>query len=130
MDPLTQGMLGAALPQSIWTNGKDANKVHVALAGVLGMVGGMAADLDVLIYSNTDPLLFLTYHRQFTHSLVFIPFGGFLVALIVHGILGRRGHIPFWQTVLLCSLGYATHALLDASTSYGTMLLWPFVETR
>ena len=93
----------------------------------------MAADLDVLIYSNTDPLLFLTYHRQFTHSLVFIPFGGFLVALIVHGVLGvlrRRWHIPFWQTVLLCSLGYATHALLDASTSYGTMLLWPLNETR
>ena len=103
MDPLTQGVLGAALSQSSRTNGNGVNKYHVALAGVLGMVGGMAADLDVLIYSKTDPLLFLTYHRQFTHSLAFIPFGGFLVALIVHGLLRRRWHIPFWQTVLLCS---------------------------
>ncbi len=130
MDPLTQGVLGAALPQSTRTNWIGVNKYHVALAGALGMLGGMAADLDVLIYSNTDPLFFLTYHRQFTHSLAFIPFGGFLVALIVQGLLRQRWHLPFWQTVLLCSLGYATHALLDASTSYGTMLLWPFVETR
>lgn len=133
MDPLTQGVLGAALPQS--TCAKSAkcsghDKYSVFLAGLLGMVGGMAADLDVLIYSKTDPLLFLTYHRQFTHSLIFIPFGGFIVALLVHGILGQRWQLRFWQTVIFCSLGYATHAFLDTATSYGTMLLWPFDETR
>ncbi|NQV98180.1 MAG: metal-dependent hydrolase [Rhodospirillales bacterium] len=130
MDPLTQGALGAALPQSTWAKWSRQRKYQVALAGLLGMVGGMAADLDVLIYSNTDPLLFLTYHRQFTHSLVFIPMGGLIIALLMHGVLGRRGQLRFWQTTLLCSLGYATHALLDTATSYGTMLLWPFVETR
>jgi len=136
MDPLTQGALGAALPQSIgakWAKGvrePGNHKFQVALAGILGMVGGMAADLDILIDSDVDPLLFLIYHRQFTHSLIFIPFGGFIVALFVHAILGRRWQLRFWQTVLLCSLGYATHALLDTATSYGTMLFWPFVETR
>jgi inner membrane protein len=55
-----------------------------------GMAGGLAADLDILIYSNTDPLLFLTFHRQFTHSLIFIPFGGLITALLVHWVLGRR----------------------------------------
>lgn len=130
MDPLTQGVLGAALPQSTWAKWSSHSKYQVALAGLLGMVGGMAADLDVLIYSNTDPLLFLIYHRQFTHSLIFIPFGGLIMALIVHGVLGRRCQLRFWETALLCSLGYATHALLDTATSYGTMLLWPFVETR
>ena len=95
-----------------------------------GMAGGLAADLDILIYSNTDPLLFLTFHRQFTHSLIFIPFGGLITALLVHWVLGRRWQLRFWQTALLCSLGYATHALLDTATSYGTMLRWPFVETR
>lgn len=133
MDPLTQGVLGAALPQS--TLGKSTKcsphrKYPVLLAGLLGMVGGMAADLDVLIFSKTDPLLFLTYHRQFTHSLIFIPFGGFIVALLVHGILWKRWQLRFWQTVIFCSLGYATHAFLDTATSYGTMLLWPFDETR
>ncbi len=133
MDPLTQAALGAVLPES--TVAKSAkvsthSKYPVVLAGLWGMVGGMAADLDVLIYSNADPLLFLKYHRHFTHSLIFIPFGGFIVALLAHCVLGRRWQLRFWQTVLLCSLGYATHALLDTATSYGTMLLWPFSETR
>jgi inner membrane protein len=130
MDPVSQGALGAALPQSIRAKWSGRRRTHAALAGFLGMLGGMAADLDVLISSNADPLLFLTYHRQFTHSFVFIPFGGFIVALFLHGILGRRWTLGFRQTVLLCSLGYATHALLDTATSYGTMLLWPFSETR
>ena len=133
MDPLTQGVLGAALPQSICANSKTSSSLRnssVVLAGLLGVFGGLAADLDVLIYSNTDPLLFLTYHRQFTHSLIFIPMGGLLIALCVHGILGRRWHLRFCQTVLFCTLGYSTHALLDTATSYGTMLFWPFDETR
>jgi inner membrane protein len=130
MDPITQGALGAALPQSTWAKLSNGHKNQIAIAGFFGMVGGTAADLDVLIYSDTDPLLFLTFHRQFTHSLIFIPFGGLIVALLVHWIVGQRWHLRFWQTVFLCSLGYATHALLDAATSYGTMLLWPFSETR
>ncbi|MDA0239420.1 MAG: metal-dependent hydrolase [Proteobacteria bacterium] len=130
MDPLTQAALGAAVPQSTSTKWTRRRKYQVAIAGFLGMVGGMAADLDVLISSNTDPLLFLTYHRQFTHSLIFIPFGGLIMALSLHWIVGRRWRLEFWQTVLLCSLGYGTHALLDTATSFGTMLLWPFVETR
>ncbi len=130
MDPLTQGALGAALPQSTWAKGSSRRKYQVALAGFLGMVGGMAADLDILIRSSTDPLLFLTFHRQFTHSLIFIPLGGLTVALLLHWVLGRRWQLRFWQTALLCSLGYATHGLLDTATSYGTMLFWPFAETR
>ncbi len=130
MDPLTQGALGAALPQATYANGAASREYQLAIAGALGMLGGMAADLDVLITSDTDPLLFLTYHRQFTHSLFFIPIGGLIVGLVLHWIFGRRWQLQVWQTVLLCSLGYATHALLDTATSYGTMLLWPFVETR
>ena len=130
MDPLTQGVLGAALPQATWAKRSSHRKYEVAIAGFLGMLGGMAADLDVLIRSSTDPLLFLTFHRQFTHSLVFIPLGGLTIALLVHWALGRRWQLRFWQTALLCSLGYATHALLDTATSYGTMLFWPFAETR
>ena len=130
MDPVTQGALGAILPQSLKTKRSRKYKYHIALAGFLGMVGGMSADLDVFISSDTDPLLFLTYHRQFTHSLVFIPFGGLIVALLMHWALGWRCQLRFFQTVFLCTIGYASHALLDTTTSYGTMLLWPFNETR
>jgi inner membrane protein len=125
MDPLTQGVLGAALPQATAARGRFA-----ASAGLLGFLAGMAADLDVLIRSGEDPLLFLEYHRQFTHSLVFIPVGGLICALVLHGLLGRRRGLQFRQSWLYCTLGYATHALLDACTTYGTMLFWPFSDAR
>lgn len=125
MDPLTQGVLGATLPQAT-----AAKKGTAASAGLLGFLAGMAADLDVLIRSSTDPLLFLEYHRQFTHSLIFIPVGGLLCALLLHRLLGRRRNLTFRQSFLFCTLGYATHALLDACTTYGTMLFWPFSEVR
>ena len=36
-----------------------------------------------------------------------------------------------FRTVYLASfLGYATHGLIDAGTSYGTMLFWPFSDVR
>ncbi|PLW69406.1 metal-dependent hydrolase [Pseudohalioglobus lutimaris] len=124
MDPMTQGVLGAALPQS------TSNPRLVASAGLLGFLAGMAADLDVLIRSSEDPLLFLEYHRQFTHALVFIPIGGAICALVLHQLLGRRRGLSPAQSWLFCTLGYATHALLDSCTTYGTMLLWPFSEQR
>jgi inner membrane protein len=125
MDPLSQGMLGAALPQAT-----RSNHAHVAIAGLFGLIAGMAPDLDVLIRSETDTLLFLEYHRQFTHSLIFIPIGGALCAGLLHLLLGRRWQLGFWQTFAFCSLGYATHGLLDGATSYGTQLFWPFSDMR
>lgn len=118
------------MPQAVRDKMPGAARVHAAVAGLFGAAGGIAADLDIFIASDADPLLFLEYHRQFTHSLIFIPVGGLLVALALHGLLGRRWRLTFWQTAALCTLGYATHALLDTATSYGTMLFWPVSETR
>ncbi len=53
MDPLTQGALGAALPLSV------AQRKQSMAAALLGFLAGMAEDLDVLIRSGSDPLLFL-----------------------------------------------------------------------
>ncbi len=122
MDPLSQGVLGAAAPQAV-------SRKNVLLAAVLGLLAGMAPDLDVLIYSDTDPILFLEYHRQFSHSLLFIPVGAFLCASLLHGLFARR-YLRFAHTYLFCTLGYATHGLLDACTSYGTQLFWPFSTVR
>lgn len=122
VDPLSQGVLGAAAPQA-------ASRKDAAIAGVLGLLSGMAPDLDVLIRSDTDPILFLEYHRQFTHSLIFIPVGGFICAAILYGLFARR-RLSFARTLLFCTLGYATHGLLDACTSYGTQLFWPFSSLR
>jgi len=91
------------------------------LAGVLG---GFLPDADVLIRSSSDPLLFLDYHRQFTHSFAFIPLGGALTAGLC--VLLLRGKAKFRHLLLPATLGWATHGLLDACTSYGTYLYWPF----
>ena len=124
MDPLTQGVLGASLPQA--TTSRD----KIVSAGILGFLAGMAPDLDVFIRSSEDSLLFLEYHRQFTHSLIFIPFGGLICALVLHGLIGKRRQLSFKNSLLFCTLGYATHAVLDACTTYGTMLFWPFSDVR
>ncbi len=124
MDPISQGALGAAAAQS----GAQSGRMGIALFA--GWLAGMAADLDVLIRSSTDTLLFLEYHRQFSHSFIFIPVGGLIVATFVFWLLGRRRQWSFPHLVLYCTLGYATHGLLDSCTSYGTLLLWPFSDKR
>ena len=125
MDPVTQGVLGASLSQSF-----SRNKKQTAIAGFFGLLSGLAPDLDVFIRSSSDPLLFLEYHRHFTHSLAFIPIGGLLCGLVMYFLLGRRWGVTFFLSCLYCTLGYATHAVLDACTSYGTQLFWPFSNIR
>lgn len=122
MDPISQAVIGAALPQSV------AKKSHMRWALLAGAAGGMAPDLDVVIRSSEDPLLFLEFHRQFTHSLFFIPFGGVIVAAALWPFAKKS--IAFRYLCLFTTLGYATHGLLDACTSYGTQLFWPFSNMR
>ncbi len=98
--------------------------------GVIGFLAGLAPDLDVLIRSEQDPLLYLEYHRQFTHSLIFIPIGGAIAALAPYLLFRKSWALTYPQAWLYCSLGWATHGLLDAATSYGTQLFWPFSDTR
>ena len=122
MDPLSQATIGAAAAQSV------IKKADLARIGVIGALAGMAPDLDVLIQSSTDPLLQLEYHRQFTHSLVFIPLGALLCAIAFWPFVRR--HMSFKAIWLTALAGYATHGLLDACTTYGTLLLWPFSNAR
>ena len=123
MDPLTQGTIGAVLPQAL-------GKKNLGIVALLGFLSGMAPDLDIFIRSSTDPLLSLEYHRQFTHSLLFIPFGGLICALFLFVVFKKISPFNFKKTWLYCTLGYGTHGLIDACTSYGTLLFWPFSDIR
>lgn len=117
------------------------------VALVAGVIGGMAPDLDVLIRSSSDPLLAIQFHRHFTHSLFFIPFGGAIVGVFLYFTLGawarraetkagnarhsRFGRVnSLFDWILFSTLGFASHGVLDACTSYGTQLLWPFSNLR
>src|SRR5210317_2011631 len=124
MDPVSQAVLGASVPQAV------SRKIHLAAATLFGALAGMAPDLDSLIRSDTDPLLYLEFHRQFSHSLFFIPIGALICTAVFYALFARRWQISFKLTYLFCFLGYATHGLLDACTSYGTQLLWPFSNER
>ena len=122
MDPVSQGAVGAVFAQSA------AKKENIILIGFIGFLAGLAPDLDVLIRSEDDPILFLEYHRQFSHSLFFIPIGSFFVALFIFPFV--RGLMSLRMVYIASFLGYATHGLLDACTSYGTQLFWPFSDQR
>jgi inner membrane protein len=135
MDPITQGAFGALFAGAAWalaaktTPFQPQPQPSRSLVLGIGALAGMAPDLDILIGSSTDPLLRLEFHRHFTHSLSFIPFG----ALICAGLfwfLVRRKIENFGQLYLLCFAGIASHGLLDAFTSYGTQLFWPFSNHR
>lgn len=122
MDIVTQGALGALLAQAA-APPRDAR-----LAALIGGAAGMLADADTLLGSRDDALLVLEYHRHFSHALAFVPIGALLAALLLWPLLRRR--VGFARCYAYALLGYATSGLLDACTSYGTHLLWPFAPDR
>ena len=122
MDIVTQGLLGGVLAQSF------ARKDEKKLASVVGVIAGLLADLDFLIYSSNDPLLNIEYHRHFSHSLLFIPIGAAIAALLFWPFIRRRLPIP--RLYLFSLAGYSMSGILDACTSYGTHLFWPFSDDR
>ncbi|OIQ20525.1 MAG: hypothetical protein BM556_00860 [Bacteriovorax sp. MedPE-SWde] len=119
MDPLSQATLGAMGAQLKYSK-KDLLKISI-----WGAIAGMAADLDILIKSSSDPLLNIQYHRQFSHSLIFIPIGALIVSLFL-----KLFKVPIKKSYPYTLLGYGTHGFLDAFTSYGTQLWWPFSTKR
>lgn len=123
MDPLSQGALGAIAASA------TASPEKVRLATLVGWGAGMLADADIFIRSESDPLLNIEYHRHFTHSLIFIPIGA-MVAAAFFWLATRWWKRSFCELYRYSLFGYATAGLLDACTSYGTRLLWPFSDTR
>jgi inner membrane protein len=122
MDPITHVLLGASLGYAAF--GKKLGRTAATSAGL----AAFAPDADIFIRSATDPLLAIEYHRGFTHALVFAPVGAALVASI--WILRSRWRPQALALWLCCLIGYVSHSLLDAATSYGTQLLWPFSNVR
>ncbi len=122
MDPFTHALLGACAAQVAFGRRLPSR------AWLIGAGTALVPDLDFFIHSDSDPLLNVEMHRQFSHALAFIPVGGLLAGL---PWLLRRWARAEWRGVLGAAvLAYATHGLLDACTNYGTQLLWPFSNLR
>lgn len=122
MDPVTHGLIGATAAESF------ANKRTFRAAAFTGMVSALLADLDVFIYSSSDPLFNLELHRQFTHSIVFIPIGALVATILLWWFVKK--YLTVKETYLFSLAGYATAGLTDVFTSYGVHLFWPFTDAR
>ena len=117
MDSLTQIVLGAAVGEAVLGK-KVGNK-----AMLYGAIAGTIPDLDVLASHFTDTVTAISIHRGFTHSIVF----SVLFALIFGWIVSRYETFKdFKGWSWLFFWVFLTHPILDAHTTWGTQLFWPF----
>lgn len=119
MDSLTQIVLGASVGEAVLGK-KVGNK-----AVVYGAIAGTIPDLDVLARNFVDTVTATEWHRGFSHSIffafLFAPLFGWLIYKIE-----RKNGATFMDWTRLMFWGLVTHPLLDAFTTWGTQLFWPF----
>ncbi len=119
MDSLTQIVLGASVGEAVLGK-KVGNK-----AMLYGAIAGTIPDLDVLTRYFVDTLTATEWHRGFSHSIffavVFAPIFGWLISKIE-----RKSRATFMDWSWLMFWGLFTHPVLDAFTTWGTQLFWPF----
>ena len=122
MDPITHAIAGAAISYAI-----GGCKLGRHAAG-LGALAGIAPDVDHFISSKSDPLLYVEFHRYFTHSIAFSFLGAFVP--ILPWLLRQKFRSQLWSLWVCAWPAYLSHCLLDACTTWGTQLYWPFARTR
>ena len=119
MDSLTQIVLGAAVGEAVLGK-KVGNK-----AMLYGAIAGTIPDLDTFVGYAYDTITATEIHRGFSHSIVFsvlfAPVFGWVISKIESKSAATWKNwswLMFW--------GLFTHPLLDAHTTWGTQLFWPF----
>ncbi|TCT04789.1 metal-dependent hydrolase [Paralcaligenes ureilyticus] len=118
MDSITHAVMGACI------SGTLLGRAHGRKAYVAGAVLATLPDLDVLI-RHANPVAAMISHRSFSHSLFVLTA---LAAVLAWGLRRWRPAQGYGASRLFLAvwLVLVTHPLLDAFTSYGTQLFWPF----
>lgn len=119
MDSLTQVVLGAAVGEAVLGK-KVGNR-----AMLWGAIAGTIPDLDVAARFLTDTITATEMHRGFSHSIVFSVLMAPILGWLVHQIK-KRPDVGWQGWSKLFFWGLFTHPLLDAFTTWGTQLFWPF----
>jgi len=119
MDSLTQIVLGAVVGEAVLGK-RVGNK-----ALFYGACAGTIPDLDVIVGKFTDTITAIEWHRGFSHSIVFCILMSPLLGWLVNKI-ERRASLGWKPWTLLFFWGLFTHPLLDAFTTWGTQLFWPW----
>ena len=120
MDSLTQIVLGASVAEA--TLGKKIGNKAI----VLGAIAGTIPDLDIVTRFFTDDLTASVMHRGFSHSLLFPFIAAPILAWILKKVHPKYQHVTFYDWLKMFFLAIITHPLLDAQTTWGTQLFWPF----
>ena len=120
MDSLTQIVLGASVAEASLGK-KIGNK-----AIVLGAFAGTIPDLDIISRFFVDDLTASVMHRGFSHSLLFPFVAAPILAWVLKKIYSNYTDVSFNDWFKMFFLSIITHPLLDAQTTWGTQLLWPF----
>ena len=119
MDSLTQIVLGASVGEAVLGK-KVGNK-----AMLYGAIAGTVPDLDVLTRFFADTVTATEWHRGFSHSIFFAILFAPIFGWVIHKI-ERKTEATFFDWTRLMFWGLITHPILDAFTTWGTQLFWPF----
>ena len=120
MDSLTHTLTGGVIARAI-----DDEKVG-NWGTIAGLAMGTFPDSDFIL-GLINGEFYLKYHRDFTHSLILIPF----YALFFSWVFVKLSKRPyFWSFYKICLSALVSHVLLDLFTSYGTMIFSPFFDHR
>ena len=120
MDTVTHTLTGAVIARAI-----DDEKLG-KWGTLAGLAMGAFPDSDFVL-GLLNRQFYLQYHRDFTHSILLIPF----YALFFSWVFVKISRLPhFWSFYKICLSVLLSHVLLDLLTSYGTMIFSHFFEDR
>ncbi len=119
MDSLSQIVLGAAVGEAVLGK-KVGNK-----AMLYGAIAGTIPDLDTFVGNFFDTITAVEIHRGFSHSIVFCVLFAPVFGWIISQIESNK-EVGWKDWSWLMFWGLFTHPLLDAHTTWGTQLFWPF----
>jgi len=120
VDTFTHVVTGAVIARAI-----DDEKIG-KWGTLAGLVTAAFPDADFVL-GLLNRQFYLEYHRDFTHSILLIPFYG----LFFSWVFVKVSRLPhFWSFYKTCLSVLISHVLLDLLTSYGTMIFSPFFDDR
>ena len=125
VDPLTHALASYTLKHAAFPQLRGATTVGMVLAGTL-------ADLD-LLFSQSSPSAYVTWHRTIFHSVAAAIVLSIAVTLALIQISRGKAEqkvIPVSRILSAAIAAALLHLLLDFGQSLGTELLWPFTARR
>ncbi len=136
MDTITHGVAGALIGKAVFRGedmfaSKPMNRARIITWSL--MLGAIFPDSDILRdWFSNNPMLILTWHRSFTHSLVCMPIFALLLAALTRWFARwRKWDAPSFAVLTgLYAVGILSHIFLDLVTSFGTMIWSPLKWSR